>query len=102
MADKKSLSVSILIVSDTAHKDSSKDASGGILNRVFETSETINWRVHDTSIVPDAIPQIQEYLKRTAGECNLIVTTGGTGFASKDVTPEAVEVLLTKKAPGLV
>jgi gephyrin len=100
--EKSSLSVAILIVSDTAYEDPTTDRSGDALESVFQTTSNILWKIYERSIVPDAPHLIQRYLEKVVNECNLIITTGGTGFATKDVTPEAVEVLLDKKAPGLV
>lgn len=101
-SESKNLSVAILIVSDTAYADPSTDRSGDILHKALQNSSNAEWTVIKKGIVPDARHLIQRWLKQAAGECNLIISTGGTGFATKDVTPEAVEDLLDKKAPGLV
>ena len=101
----KPLTAAILVVSTTASKDSSKDASDSTLRAVFETEGGHNWDVVETKIVPDDIPQIQKHIINWtdgAEPVNFIVTTGGTGFAVADYTPEAVSVLLHKSAPGLV
>ena len=75
-------------VSDTASKDPSTDRSGPVLKDLFaESPET--WTVTALTIVPDSIPAIQsEITQWTTQNLNLIVTTGGTGFAIRDVTPE--------------
>ena len=75
-------------MSDTASKDPSTDRSGPILKDLFaESPET--WTVTALTIVPDSIPAIQsEITQWTTQNLNLIVTTGGTGFAIRDVTPE--------------
>ena len=78
----------IRAVSDTASKDPSTDRSGPVLKDLFaESPET--WTVTALTIVPDSIPAIQsEITQWTTQDLNLIVTTGGTGFAIRDVTPE--------------
>ncbi|KAK6196787.1 G4 quadruplex nucleic acid binding protein [Pestalotiopsis sp. IQ-011] len=96
------LKVAILIVSTTAAKDPSTDASADILRDVLDREGGGNWDLVTTKIVPDDVDQIQNALNMWAGEINLILTTGGTGFATSDNTPEAVLPLLDKQAPGLV
>ncbi|KAF3021998.1 hypothetical protein E8E14_011455 [Neopestalotiopsis sp. 37M] len=97
------LKVAILIVSTTAAKDPSTDASADILKNVLEQEGGGNWDLAETSIVPDDLNKIQDALKIwTTKGINLILTTGGTGFATSDSTPEAVIPLLQKQAPGLV
>lgn len=57
-------------------------------------------------IVPDKLLHISRQLKAWAQEgdgwCNLVLTTGGTGFSQSDITPEATDSILDKRAPGLV
>ncbi|KAK9422838.1 hypothetical protein SUNI508_00701 [Seiridium unicorne] len=100
------LRVAILIVSTTAAKDPGTDASEGILKDALEQEGGGKWELVDTKIVPDVVVQIQRQLMLwadlAAPEINLILTTGGTGFATSDSTPEAVSALLHKQAPGLV
>ena len=52
-------------------------------------------------VVPDERPEIEETLVRLAAAHALIVTTGGTGFGPRDVTPEATKAVLDREAPGL-
>jgi gephyrin len=83
------LKVAILIVSTTAAKDPSTDASADILKNVLEQEGGGNWDLAETSIVPDDLDKIQDALKIwTTKGINLILTTGGTGFATSDSTPE--------------
>ncbi|TGZ82441.1 molybdenum cofactor synthesis domain-containing protein [Ascodesmis nigricans] len=102
------LTVGILVVSTTASQHLTVDTSTSALTEVFEhvngESQAAQWEVKETTIVCDDIEKIQATVKKWADEekLNLIVTTGGTGFAVKDVTPEAVRPLLQKEAPGLV
>lgn len=85
------LKVAILIVSTTASKDPSADLSADILKDVFEQGGGGKWEVADTKIVGDEVLDIQRNIMNWAdGEdgVNLIITTGGTGFAVHDITPE--------------
>lgn len=85
------LKAAILVVSTTAASDPSKDTSAGILKNVFETEGNEQWEVIDTKIVGDVVLDIQKTLMGwtdSVDGLNLIVTTGGTGFAVYDVTPE--------------
>ncbi|KAI1853392.1 hypothetical protein JX266_002098 [Neoarthrinium moseri] len=100
------LKVAILIVSTTAAKDPSTDASEATLKDVLEQEGGGKWEAVDTKIVPDDVAQIQRQIMLwadgAAEQVNLILTTGGTGFATADHTPEAVTAVLHKQAPGLV
>ncbi|KAJ9644553.1 hypothetical protein H2199_003516 [Coniosporium tulheliwenetii] len=99
------LRAAILIISETASQDLSTDKCGPILQDVFRDDGGDQWEVAETKIVPDSILDIQSAIKQWSdGEdaLNLIVTSGGTGFAVKDQTPEAVSPLIEKHAPGLV
>ncbi|TLS31295.1 hypothetical protein PpBr36_02936 [Pyricularia pennisetigena] len=102
---KQPLKAAILVVSTTAARDRSTDATTAILRDVFEKDGAGQWNVVQTSIVTDSISDIQRQVMSwtdTADAVNLILTTGGTGFAVEDHTPEAVSALLHKQAPGLV
>ncbi|KAI2621262.1 hypothetical protein GGR54DRAFT_94486 [Hypoxylon sp. NC1633] len=100
------LRIVLLIVSTTAAKDPSTDASQAVLSDVIEEEGGGHWELVDTKIVPDVVTQIQRQIMLwadvAADTINLILTTGGTGFAVADNTPEAVSALLHKPAPGLV
>jgi len=88
------LNAAIIIVSTTASKDPSSDVSGNLLTESFtanSTAESTTWKVVARRIVPDDREEIQGALKtllESPNKLNLIVTTGGTGFAITDVTPE--------------
>ncbi len=100
-----SLRAAILVVSTTASKDPSTDASDSTLRGIFEAAGGDQWEVVETRIVPDNVLEIQSQIMHWADNVepiNLILTTGGTGFAIADNTPEAVSALLHKPAPGLV
>lgn len=98
----KPRTVGILTVSDTCSKNASKDLSGPKLRELFERNSSA-WSVARVAICPDSIEEIQRCLKEWIRLClDVIITTGGTGFAETDVTPEAVKPLLDREAPGLV
>jgi molybdenum cofactor synthesis domain-containing protein len=89
----------ILTVSDRASRGESPDLSGPALVKAVKG---LDWKVTETAIVPDEKDQIKaRLLDWTSGKADLILTTGGTGFAPRDVTPEATLSILDKEAPGL-
>ncbi|CAG8517816.1 1899_t:CDS:10 [Cetraspora pellucida] len=98
-------SVGILTVSDTCSRDSTKDLSGPALKTLFsETSHSKKpFRVIKTKIVKDDSFEIQKSVKDWCDVENLdlVVTTGGTGFGIRDVTPEAVQPLFEKSCTGV-
>ncbi|TQS39134.1 hypothetical protein Golomagni_00345 [Golovinomyces magnicellulatus] len=99
------LKVAVLTISATAFKGDSIDSSTEALKDVFRDQITQTWEVVSTKIVGDDIFDIQRAITNWTDKDsppNLIVTTGGTGFAVHDITPEAVTPLLDKSAPGLV
>ena len=101
------LRAALLIVSTTASEDPATDRCESSLREVFEdpSSGTARWELSDVKIVSDDVLQIQRAITSwidSNDPVNLIITSGGTGFANKDVTPEAVSPLLHKHAPGLV
>lgn len=99
------LQAAILIVSDTASKDASTDKSGPVLKDVFSQDGGDRWNEPIVKIVPDSILDIQRSVQQWTDHdtyVNLIVTTGGTGFATRDYTPEAISPLIHRHAPGIV
>ncbi|KAK4544340.1 hypothetical protein LTR36_004231 [Oleoguttula mirabilis] len=106
MTDSPKLRAAILIVSETASKDPTTDKGIPALQGVFASPKGGGkWVFDETRIVRDNVLDIQKTITAwTEGEdyYNLVVTSGGTGFTQKDVTPEAVTPLIHKHAPGLV
>ena len=94
------INVGILTVSDRSWRGERDDASGPVL---VEIAQDNDWRVVETLIVPDEIDTLRDTLIMWAdsGDLDLILTTGGTGFAPRDVTPEATRMVVDKLAPGL-
>lgn len=86
-----SLKAAILVVSTTAAQDPATDAAEETLRSVFEQDGGGRWQIVETKIVPDSVSQIQRQVMMWADDIDqlhLIVTTGGTGFAVSDQTPE--------------
>lgn len=95
------INVSILTVSDRCSTGEREDLSGPALQ---DAVCKLGWNVVTHAIVPDEKEQIVAFLQQQAssGGTNLVLTTGGTGFAPRDVTPEATLSVIEKKASGLV
>ena len=93
--------IGILTVSDRASRGEYEDRGGPAILAYLEDVLLIDWQAV-SKIVPDDIPQIESALIEMADtiKCNLIVTTGGTGPAPRDVTPEATEAVCEKMMPG--
>ncbi|KAE8160836.1 hypothetical protein BDV40DRAFT_313514 [Aspergillus tamarii] len=104
MADR-ALQPAILIVSDTASQDPSTDRVVDALTPLLLTTDQSPWKTPFANIVPDNVLDIQRCLCNwTDGQdaVNLVLLSGGTGFTTRDNTPEAVTPLLHRHAPGLV
>ncbi len=93
--------VGILTVSDRASRGEYQDLSGPEVRKIVQ--EKLGAEVVVEEIVPDEREAIEEVLKKWADELDLelILTTGGTGFTPRDVTPEATKAVIEKEAPGL-
>jgi molybdenum cofactor synthesis domain-containing protein len=93
--------VGILTISDRAARGEADDASGPLIRgQVIERLPAV---VIEESIIPDERYLIEEILRRWSDEADLdlILTTGGTGFAPRDVTPEATRSVIERDAPGM-
>jgi molybdenum cofactor synthesis domain-containing protein len=95
-----SLRFGILTLSDRSAKGERADLSGPALADLIRTA---GWSVTKQSILPDDESAIRAALIEWAdgGEVDIILTTGGTGFAPRDVTPEATRKVIEREAPGL-
>ncbi|MCJ1414032.1 hypothetical protein MMC32_000357 [Xylographa parallela] len=99
------LRTAILIISDTASAAPESDKAGPLLAKTFQDVGNEAWDVEKPCIVPDNVSRIQDAIQAWCDDAqyfNLIVTSGGTGFAQKDTTPEAIGPLIDRHAPGLV
>ena len=90
----------VLTVSDRSSRGERADESGPALIEVIKAQ---NWSVAHQEILPDDLLLLQETLSAWAdrGDVHVILTTGGTGFAPRDVTPEATHSVIEREAPGL-
>jgi molybdopterin adenylyltransferase len=87
----------VLTVSDGVHAGVREDESGDVLESLLadEGFEVVR------QVVPDEPESITAALETLTAESSLVLTTGGTGFAPRDVTPEATRPLLDREAPGI-
>jgi molybdenum cofactor synthesis domain-containing protein len=89
----------VLTVSDSVHAGTAADRSGP---EVASYLEHAGFRVVGQEVVPDGVEPVTEALRRsTRAFTGLVITTGGTGFAPRDLTPEATARVLERHAPGL-
>ena len=92
------ISVGIVTVSDRASAGVYDDLGGPAL---VNQAKQFGWNVQAEVIVPDEISRIQEVLQALAAQgCQVILTTGGTGVALRDQTPEAIRAIMRVELPG--
>ena len=92
--------VAVLTISDSAAAQTREDVSGPALS---QRCEQLNWPVVARKTVPDDEDAIATQLADWAdtSAASLILTTGGTGVSSRDVTPEATSRILDREIPGI-
>lgn len=90
----------ILTLSDRSSRGERADSSGPALTRLIQAE---GWSITKQSILPDDESAIRQILIEWAdsGDVDIILTTGGTGFSPRDVTPEATRAVIEREAPGL-
>ncbi|XP_036841159.1 gephyrin isoform X9 [Oncorhynchus mykiss] len=95
--------VGVLTVSDSCFRNLAEDRSGINLKDLVHDPSLLGGFISAYKIVPDEIDEIKETLVDWCDEkeLNLILTTGGTGFAPRDVTPEATREVIEREAPGM-
>ena len=93
------IDAAVVTISDSAHSGARPDASGPAVRRRLEQ---LGWRVPIAEVVPDDAALIGRRLAALAdaGRVAAIFTTGGTGVALRDVTPEATRAILHREIPG--
>jgi molybdenum cofactor synthesis domain-containing protein len=91
----------VVTVSDRSSRGERPDTSGPLL---VEAILKRNWRVVRTAVVPDDFITLVNLFKEWAdsGEMDVLLSTGGTGFGLRDITPEATEAVILRRTPGLV
>jgi molybdenum cofactor synthesis domain-containing protein len=96
------IKVGILTISDRGSAGDYEDRSGPLIRQIV--TEALNGAVAQAAIVPDELVVIKDTLLAWVDQhhLDLIFTTGGTGFAPRDVTPEATRLVIDKETPGLV
>ncbi|MCU1592323.1 MAG: molybdenum cofactor synthesis domain [Frankiales bacterium] len=90
----------VITVSDRSHGGLRHDSSGPLLASLLSD---LGFAVGGVVVVPDDIVTVQDAVRAAVADGNdVVATTGGTGFAPRDVTPEAVRPMLERDAPGIV
>ncbi len=88
----------IITISDRASRGQYDDLGGPALKKA---AHDYGWRVLVESLVPDEKAEIQNAIRQQVAKgCQLVLTTGGTGVALRDVTPEAVREIAVRELPG--
>lgn len=92
--------IGIITISDRSSKGERTDLSGPALEDLIKTQ---GWEVVGMDIIPDELQVIKDTLITwsESGEYDLILTTGGTGFSPRDITPEATLQVIERETPGL-
>ena len=92
------ITTGIITISDRASQGVYEDLGGPALRTA---SEGYGWQVQAEVIVPDDLVAIQQAIESLSAQgCGLILTTGGTGIAERDVTPEAIRGIMRLEIPG--
>jgi molybdenum cofactor synthesis domain-containing protein len=91
-------SAGVLTVSDLGFRGGRVDTSGDLIATALEGA---GFRLVNRMIVPDDVYRITRALREMADGCTLIITTGGTGFSPRDLTPEATANVIQRDAPGI-
>ena len=93
--------IAILTISDRSARGERLDASGPALAAAVDAR---GWFVTRCEVIPDEFDDIRNKLLEycASDKVDLILTTGGTGFAARDITPEATKSVIEREAPGLV
>jgi len=94
------IQVAVVTVSDSAVAGTREDRSGPALSARVKA---LGWTARSLDVVPDEQDQIAAKLRQLAdsGQASVILTTGGTGVALRDVTPEATRGVIEREVPGL-
>lgn len=89
----------LIVVSDRAASGERPDATAALLRPALAAA---GFDLADVAVVPDDVDRIVEALRARIDQVHLLLTTGGTGVAPRDVTPEATGKVLEREVPGLV
>jgi molybdopterin adenylyltransferase len=92
------ISIGIITISDRASSGEYEDLGGPVLRAAAEKA---GWTVQSEALIADEMTRIQETIRAFSAQgCGLILTTGGTGIAARDVTPEAIRAIMRVELPG--
>jgi molybdopterin adenylyltransferase len=94
----EALTAAVITVSDSSARGERADLSGPAVAAALQKN---NFIIVGTEIVPDEQPAIQNALVRLAEKARFVVTTGGTGIAARDVTPEATRAVCDRLLEGV-
>ncbi len=90
--------VGIVTISDRASAGDYADLGGPA---VKQAAEKYGWKIQSEAVIPDELSRIQETIRAFSAQgCGLILTTGGTGIAARDITPEAIRAIMRVELPG--
>lgn len=94
------MKAAVLTISDTCAAGTRVDESGPFIAGRLQGA---GWTIHEMTIVPDEQMEIAEIIEKwaTGHDVDVIITTGGTGFSPRDVTPEATLSVIDRRAPGI-
>ena len=98
MQTSDALTAAVVTVSDSCARGERVDVSGPAVAQVLEK---LRFQIAAREVVPDDSIQLQNLLIRLAGDVRFVVTTGGTGIAPRDVTPEATQAICDRLLAGL-
>ena len=91
------MNAAVLTVSDRVSRGEAEDKSGDALEELLRA----DGYVVERRVVPDEADEIAAAIEELAADANVVLTTGGTGLAPRDVTPEATRTVLQREAPGI-
>ena len=94
------LTAAVITMSDKGFTHQREDTSGPAIVEILEKE---GYEIVETMILPDDQKTLERHLKRLSDQrqVNVILTTGGTGFSMRDITPEATYAVMTRNAPGI-
>jgi len=94
------MNIGLLTISDRGSSGEYEDRSGPLMAQLI--AENSSWTIGRRAIIPDNFETIVETLTNWSDEgLDLILTSGGTGFAPRDITPEATSQVIDRQAPGI-
>jgi molybdopterin adenylyltransferase len=98
VSPRSTFTAAVVTVSDSCARGERKDASGPAVTELLSSS---GFQVTGRETVPDDSTRIQTALLELVQQVRLVVTTGGTGIAERDITPEATETICDRLIPGI-